>query len=276
MTGALEAWLAALRAGLGAGRPPAGRFSEAVPLSAPPGVPAGEGHLARLRGFASANEIYYSSRRERVAGADCAVYEGDVNRFWLGSVGHAASRAPFSPTWLMSAYALAAAARGMGCRRAVDVGSGDGRIAYCADMLGLEAVSVEVDGALAALQEGIASSTGSRMRVACADAAGLGYGGRGPTAFFVGGLAQMGGEALAAAALAGAGGSLAPGSVAVLAGTLSPKYPAGGGPPAGWGEFMRGAGLEQAARMDLPTAWTEGEPDATPYLFAVPADRNPH
>lgn len=278
MTAGAARAAAAIGRALARGYAGSAHVREAVPVPPPAAFPAGAGHLERLHAFAGANPIYGGSYRARLAGADCAVYEGDANRLWLGSIGHAASRAPFSPTWLISAYVLAAAARGMGCREAVDVGSGDGRVAYCASLLGMEAHSIELDGALADLQDAVSSATGAALGTRRADAAAFDYAslGLGAPAFFVGGLAQMGGEELADAVVRGMGGALRRGDVMVLAGTDSPKYPGAGGRLAGWEGFMRRHRLGLAARLDLPAAWSLGEPGGTPYLFAVPADRKPH
>ena len=225
-----------------------------------------------LCGLAAASPVYGGPGKEAdIGGVRCTVLEGDVNRLWLGSVRNERSRAPFSPTWLASAYGLAAAARDAGCAEAVDIGSGDGRIAHCAALLGMRAHSIELDARLAGLQRGIAERTGADIDVRQADAASFDYASLGLArpAFFVGGLAQMGGDALAAAAALYAASSLPAGAALfVLPGTLSPKYAPDPYSMAGWGRTVAGARLRVERTVRLPAAWTLGESDAVPYLLA--------
>lgn len=221
--------------------------------------------------FAEKNPIYYNSYEEKIAGTECTVLEGDINEYWLGSIMHESSRAPFSPTWISSAYLLASRMRELGFREAVDVGSGDGRIAYCARMLGMGARSIEVDQQLAKLQEGIADKTGIDFRPACADATRYDFAGSGlgRTAFCIGGLAQMGGDALASGIMdhVRAGGESAIGSGFVFAGTCLKKY-ADSELDGGWGVLIKEFGLTKIETVSLPTAWTFKEHDETPYTFA--------
>ena len=60
--------------------------------------------LELLHQFATKNPIYYNSYELQVNDIDCIVYEGDINKYWLNSIQHGSSNAPFSPTWIMSAY----------------------------------------------------------------------------------------------------------------------------------------------------------------------------
>lgn len=215
-------------------------------------------HAELLEKFAECNPMY--SR----AGEDerYAWYEADVNARWLDSTSHEASRAPFSPTWLLSALAIAERAANLGYKELVDVGSGDGRVAFCAALRGMRALSVEIDPGLAELQQLISDGTGVKIEIRCADAASWDC----PAdlkrpVFAVGGLAQMGAAELAEAVLR-------PGAGFVLAGTRASKY--GGKEPAGWGKFLESAGQSAQCEMNLPTAWTAGEPEGTPYVFAGP------
>lgn len=253
-----------------------GTVVEAVPVD--PALGAGRvqgaGRHRTLLDFASANAIYGGDggiRRAGVGGVPCTVLTADINRLWLGSVRDARSLAPFSPTWLATAYELASYAACGGFTEAVDVGSGDGRIAYCAAALGIRSHSVELSGSLASLQRTISGRTGVRIDVRHADASEFDYASLGLSrpAFFVGGLAQMGGGALAGGAMAYAASELPDGgAMFALPGTLSPKYAADPHSMAGWGQHLCGAGMRVGRIEMLPTAWTLGEADATPYLYA--------
>ena len=223
-----------------------------------------------LHRLASTNPIYHSSHESVLAGVRCITYEGNINRYWLGSILHESSRAPFSPTWVASAYVMAHLARRLGYRQAVDVGSGDGRIAFCAALRGMDAHSIEIDADLVALQEPLARIAGFKPHFG--DAAAFDYGALGPakTVVFVGGLAQMGGATLAGAIMRrlvdAPCTSVPPGWV--LAGTTSPKYAPDPKGMYGWGSMMDGAGLDHIWTVKLPTAWTLGHEDDTPYVFA--------
>ena len=105
---------------------------EVIPLKQSELLPIDGGTLERLHGFAASNPIYFHSHDEEISGVKCRIYEGDINKFWLSSKKYDTSYQPFYPTWILSAYALALGARSLGFEQVVDVGSGDGRIAYCA------------------------------------------------------------------------------------------------------------------------------------------------
>lgn len=176
------------------------QIQEAVPASASE-FAAPQDDLDALHKFASENPMYHGSYKDILAGIRCTVYEGDTNRYWLGSIGHAESRAPFSPTWIASAYVLALLASNHGCEESIDVGSGDGRIAFCSQLTGMKSHSIEIDSRLAELQRRLAPA----VKAYCQDAAAFDYTAlrlKRP-AVFVGGLAQMGGTELAAPVIDG-------------------------------------------------------------------------
>src|ERR671923_162609 len=109
---------------------------EVIPLSRSKFLPIDDDMLKPLHRFASANPIYFRSSDLEILSIACRIYEGDINNYWLGSKKHDTSYQPFYPTWMLSAYALALGARSLGFEELVDVGSGDGRIAYCGRLLG--------------------------------------------------------------------------------------------------------------------------------------------
>ena len=91
-----------------------------------------ERELKMLHKYTESNSIYAGSYEMVILGATCKVYEGDVNDYWLDSIKHDTSYAPFYPIWILSAYALALESKNLGAKQVVDIGSGDGSIAYCA------------------------------------------------------------------------------------------------------------------------------------------------
>lgn len=239
--------------------------------------PMEESHLRALHGFAASNPIYHNSFRQDMAGAECTIYEGDINEYWLGSIKHGTSCQPFYPTWLASAYVLAAAARGFGCTGLVDIGSGDGRIAFCAALLGMRAHSIEIDDSLVGLQKEMVASTGTDFGPVCMDALAADYSGMGISrpAFAVGGLPQMGGEMLAEGLLEKIKNCNDPamsGTVVILAGEGDRSGPAarriGAGGMGGWESVMAKYGLSARRVISLPTVWTFDQDEETPYICA--------
>ena len=106
-------------------------IQEVIPSQISNDFPINENHLKQLHKFAEKNPIYFNSFEESICGIPCIVYEGDINDYWLNSIKHGSSCQPFYPTWIMSAYVMTSIAKKLGYSELVDIGSGDGRIAFC-------------------------------------------------------------------------------------------------------------------------------------------------
>ena len=255
-------------------------IQEVLPSESAAGFPVDRGHLLSLHRFAECNPIYHNSFGQEVAGISCVAYEGDINAYWLDSIKHGSSCQPFYPTWILSAYVAVLHAKNLGCNQLVDVGSGDGRIAYCGTVLGLDSHSIEIDGSLAELQSSIAGSTGMDFQTACADATVFDYSsiGPGPAAFFIGGLPQMGGDILADAVVGKIlkDGHLKKTSTFVLAGARPRKGLPDRAGNGGWDALIKKYGLSVLDTVLLPTVWTFDQDDDTPYIFARLADSSDH
>ena len=247
-------------------------IQEIIPISTSELFPFDSEHLKKLHLFAEKNPIYYNSFEEKIRQTFCRVYEGDINKFWLNSIQHGSSHAPFSPTWILSAYIAVLQAKDLGFREVIDIGSGDGRIAYCAKIFGLDAYSIEIDDMLVDLQKRISDSTGINFNPKCIDATKFDYSSLKLThsVFFIGGLAQMGGDNLANSLIEKINSidSFKENSAMVFAGTYSKKYPQDNHSLAGWGEIIQKNDMKLIKTILLPTVWTFNEPDETPYLFA--------
>jgi len=111
------------------------QIQEIIPISKSELFPIDQDKLNLLHEFATKNPIYYNSFEKIINDISCIVYEGDINKYWLNSIQHNSSHAPFSPTWIMSGYVLSLFAKENGYSEIIDIGSGDGRIAYCAKYL---------------------------------------------------------------------------------------------------------------------------------------------
>jgi hypothetical protein len=248
------------------------QIQEVIPVSKSELFPIPTEDLKLLHQFAAENPIYYDSYEQTIGSTPCIVYEGDINKYWLNSIQHGSSNAPFSPTWIMSAYVGSLLAKNLGYAEVIDIGSGDGRIAFCGKMLGMESCSIEIDDMLVDLQKSMCTHLDYGPR--CSDAVVFDYASlnlKSPI-FFIGGLAQMGGVSLASGVLEKIYliADLWKRSGWVFAGTLSQKYAPDPKNEAGWGTLIEKNNLNIIQMISLPTAWTFHESDDTPYIFTQP------
>jgi len=214
------------------------QIQEVIPVSKSDLFPIKQQDLELLHQFATKNPIYYNSFEKTVGDTLCIVYEGDINKYWLNSIQHGSSNAPFSPTWLMSAYVGVLFAQELGYPEIIDIGSGDGRIAFCAKVLGLESYSIEIDDMLVDLQKLL---TILDFHPYCSDAITFDYSSLNliRPIFFIGGLAQMGGTALASGVLEKIDSVTNLKNTGwVFTGTYSQKYPSDPKNEAGWGTLI--------------------------------------
>jgi len=246
------------------------QIQEVIPKSKSELFPIKETHLELLHQFATKNPIYYNSFEKQIGSVDCIVYEGDINKYWLNSIQHGSSKAPFSPTWIMSGYVGALLAKDLGYSEVIDIGSGDGRIAFCAKILEMESYSIEIDDMLVELQKILTDTLD--FHPYCSDAVAFDYSSLNliRPMFFIGGLAQMGGISLASGVLKSIKSisNLKGKTGWVFAGTLSQKYAPDPKNEAGWGTLIEDNNLKILNTISLPTAWTLHESDETPYIFA--------
>jgi hypothetical protein len=246
------------------------QVQEVIPKSKSESFPIDESHLESLHQFATKNPIYYNSFEKQIGSVNCIVYEGDINKYWLNSIQHGSSKAPFSPTWIMSGYIGTLLAKDLGYSEVIDIGSGDGRIAFCAKVLDMESYSIEIDDMLVDLQNLLTSTINFHPH--CADAIVFDYSSLNLThpIFFIGGLAQMGGTFLASGVLDKINSipNLKQKTGWVFAGTLSQKYAPDPKNEAGWGTLIEKNNLKSVQTISLPAAWTFHEPDDVQYIFA--------
>jgi hypothetical protein len=250
------------------------QIQELIPISNSELFPIEPSELNLLHEFATKNPIYYNSFEKIIDDVSCVVYEGDINKYWLNSIQHDTSYAPFSPTWIMSGYILSLFAKENGYSQIIDIGSGDGRIAYAGKILGMESYSIELDNMLVDLQKLL--TTNVNFNPNCFDAIQFDYSSLNLTKplFFIGGLAQMGGLELATGVLnkIKSDSHLWNNSGWSFAGTLSKKYPSDPKNKAGWGTFVENNSLQVITDISLPTAWSFHESDETQYVFAKPSE----
>jgi len=246
-------------------------IQEVIPVSVSKQFPIDTHHLEMLHDFAQKNPIYFNSFEQKIVGISCRVYEGDINQYWLNSIKHGSSCQPFYPTWIMSAYVMALIAKKLGYNELVDIGSGDGRIAFCGKILGLVSHSIEIDDVLVELQDTLSKSTNQNFNPKCEDALEFDYSKLQLThpLFFIGGLAQMGGDILATNIIdkINAISNLSHHAGMVFTGTYSKKQLSTNLTNGGWGSLIEKHNLNIVDTVSLPTVWTFDQTIETPYIY---------
>jgi 16S rRNA A1518/A1519 N6-dimethyltransferase RsmA/KsgA/DIM1 with predicted DNA glycosylase/AP lyase activity len=200
----------------------------------------------------------------------CKVCEGDINEYWLNSIKHGSSCQPFYPTWILSAYIVACIAKNFNYKELVDIGSGDGRIAYCAKILDMKATSIEIDDVLVELQNNIVDTTKLDFNPICADAIDFDYLSLNLSrpVIFIGGLPQMGGDVLATNIIEKISKmNLKINTSIVLAGTFSKRHLSDNLSNGGWNSLIDKHQLKVIKSVSLPTIWTFDQSIDTPYIF---------
>jgi SAM-dependent methyltransferase len=243
---------------------------EPIPLETSKLLSIEESALEALHNFAKNNPIYFDWYDSQFLGVKCRVYEGDINEYWLGSIKHDSGYQPFYPTWILSAYVLALASRRLGFRQIIDIGSGDGRVAYCGKLAGLEAYGIEIDEDLVMLQKKIASATRIQFDIRSGDATKFNYRSLhlDEPIFFISGLPEMG-EMLANSAIANilTVPELKQSAGFAFMGSHSLRKYARDLSKWGWGKVMADYRLHVADVVTLPTHWTSEQMMDTPYIF---------
>ena len=245
-------------------------IQEILPINKTNFLPIDEKHLSFLHQFMENNPIYYNSTDVELCGVPCRIFEGDLNQFWIDSIKHDTSYAPFYPTWMLSAYFLALESKNIGLSELIDVGSGDGRIAFCGKILGLASNSIEIDEQLSNLQSTIMEKTSFDFRITNYDATLIDYNKlnlKNPI-FFIGGLPENG-EILAESIIKNILNSsvLQKTSCFALTGSLAKRKFDKEQLDFGWGATIRKFNLRTIKVINLPTYWTMDQPFTTPYIF---------
>ncbi len=246
-------------------------IQEVVPAITSEKFPFDEEHLKSIHKFAEKNPIYNNSYNEKILGTDCIVYEGDINDHWLNSIKHGTSCQPFYPTWMVSAYLMTLIAKNLGYEQLIDIGSGDGRIAFSGKVLGFSVHSIEIDDGLVELQKRICKDTEQNFDPNCEDALEFDYSKFHLTnpVFFIGGLPQMGGDMLATSIIDKINSieQLKNSTGIVFAGTHSKRQLSGNLSNGGWSSLIEDHSLQVIETVSLPTVWTFDQTTETPYIY---------
>ena len=242
---------------------------EVIPVS-PKSLSIAEHELEMLHKFAESNSIYSNSYEMDVDDMLCKVYEGDVNDYWLDSIKHDTSYAPFYPIWILSAYALALESKSLDAKQIIDIGAGDGRIAYCAKIAGLQTYGIEIDENLVVLENNISSRTGVDFKPIVADATQFNYASLelSQPVFFISGLPEVG-EMLANNVIRRIMliSNFKANPIFVFTGSHIMRKDSRDKSKWGWGQVIDHFNLEVIKTVTLPTYWTLDQPIDTPFIF---------
>jgi hypothetical protein len=245
-------------------------LTEIIPLYYSKTLPIDNDLLDSLHRFAAANPIYFKSHDAEISGIACRIYEGDINNYWLSSKKYDTSYQPFYPTWMLSAFTLALEAKSLGFDQLVDVGSGDGRIAYCASLLGMGSYGIEIDDELVELQDAVSSRTGIKYNAIRADATRFDYGSLdlSKPIFFISGLPEMG-EMLADSVIRQVLSieKLKHNAGFNFMGSHVMKSLTRDRTGWGWGSVIASFGLKLIGTITLPTLWTTDQIIDTAYVY---------
>ncbi len=244
-------------------------INEIIP-SLPESLSIDEHELEMLHKFAECNSIYSDSYEMEILDIVCRVYHGDMNNFWLDSIKHDTSYTPFYPVWILSAYALALESKNIGAKQLIDIGSGDGRIAYCARIVGLKSYGIEIDENLASLENEILTNTGVDFQPIIADATQFDYASLelSQPIFFIAGLPEVG-EMLANNVISRITSmpNLKTNPIFVFSGSHIMRKDSRDKSKWGWGKVMEHYNLEVIKTVTLPTYWTIEQAIDTPFIF---------
>ena len=246
-------------------------IQEVIPSSTSSKFPMTANDLAHLHDFALKNPIYFNHFEEEIDGILCVVYEGDINEYWLNSIKHGSSCQPFYPTWIMSSFVMANIAKKLGYLELVDIGSGDGRIAFCGKVIDINSHSIEIDDVLVDLQKTISTSTDQNFNLICCDALEFDYSilNLKKPIFFIGGLAQMGGDVLSTIIIDKINSmeNLRNNTGIVFTGTNTKRQLSSNLKNGGWNTLIEKYNLKVKDIVSLPTIWTFDQNIETPYIF---------
>jgi len=225
--------------------------------------------LSLLHKFLDANPIYSNHISEKISNIDYTIFEGDLNNYWIDSIKHDTSYAPFYPTWILSAWGLALNAQKLGFEQIIDIGSGDGRIAYCGRVLGLDSISIEIDENLVIMQENLSKKTGVNFNPICSDATRYDFK-KIPSKksiFVIGGVPEIG-EVLAESVIQNAlEFTHIKNPSFVLTGSHTHREFSRDRTNFGWGTTIKKFELTVVSTISLPTYWTMDQEFETPYVF---------
>ena len=223
--------------------------------------------LTKLHQFVSDNPIYFKKANISINTEDFISYEGDVNEFYLSSKKYDTNYQPFYPTWMLSAFFLSLISKYLGYTEIIDIGAGDGRIAYCGSLLNLRSIGIELDTNLTQLQIDICKKTAIKYEIINDDASTFDFDKLhlSKPIFCVSGLPEMGEMFVDNLIEKTIKNKFKTYGIVLLGSTLRKKF-ASDMSSYGWGEIIKKNNLKIIEEITLPTHWTNDNNSETKYL----------
>jgi hypothetical protein len=226
--------------------------------------------ISKLDRFACHNPIFRGQKEINILNCRCKVFSCEIIEYWLSSKKYDTCYQPFYPTWLISSLIICLKAKSLGFNEIIDIGSGDARIPYCGEIVGLRGISVELDSNLAALQQRIISLTGIEFEILNNDACSISFEEMNLSRpmFLISGLPEQG-EVLAEAIAENLSQNKLSSSILgfILMGSHTMKQYSRDHILYGWGQFITKHKLRILDSLTLPTMWTNEQSTDTPFVF---------
>ena len=224
--------------------------------------------LLKLHQFLSNNPIYFKKTNITINNLNFVSYEGDVNEFYLSSKKYDTNYQPFYPTWMLSAYLLCLKSKQLGFTELIDIGAGDGRIAYCGSLLNSRSIGIELDTNLTELQNNLCKKTNINFEIVNDDASSFDFAKLqlAKPIFFVSGLPEMGEMFVDNLIQTTMQNSLLSFGIVFLGSTYQRKF-VKDNTLYGWGEIIKKNSLKIIQEINLPTHWTNDNNSESKYLI---------
>lgn len=246
---------------------PTNIIAEIIPKEVTDSFPLDKQILAKLHQFLSNNPIYFKKTNISIKTVDFISYEGDVNEFYLSSKKYDTNYQPFYPTWMLSAFLLSVKSKHLGFTEIIDIGAGDGRIAYCGALLNLRSIGIELDTNLTELQIDICKKTAIDYEIINDDASTFDFNklNLSKPIFCVSGLPEMGEMFVDNLIQKTIENKFKIYGIVFLGSTLKKKFSSDMS-SYGWGEIMKKNNLKIIEEISLPTHWTNDNNSESKYL----------
>lgn len=224
--------------------------------------------LSKLHQFVSNNPIYIKKTDILINNLKFTSYEGDVNEYYLSSKKYDTNYQPFYPTWMLSAYLLCLKSKQLGFTELIDIGAGDGRIAYCGSLLNSRSIGIELDTNLTELQKDLCKKTNINFEIVNDDASSFDFSKLqlAKPIFFVSGLPEMGEMFIDNLLQPTMQNSLLSFGIVFLGSTYQRNF-VKDNTVYGWGEIIKKNNLKIIQEIDLPTHWTNDNNSESKYVI---------
>lgn len=247
---------------------PTNIISEILPNEFSGFFPIDKQRLAKLHQFISSNPIYFKKTNISINNLNFIAYDGDVNEFYLSSKKYDTNYQPFYPTWMLSAFLLSLKSKQLGFTELIDIGAGDGRIPYCASLLGMRSLGIELNTDLTKMQNDLCKKTAINFEIINDDATIYNFANLhlSKPIFFISGLPEMGEMFVDNVIHTTLQNKFESFGIVFLGSTIKRQFQKDT-IYYGWGEIIKKNNLKIIDEINLPSHWTNDNNSETKYLI---------